>query len=58
MEQQSLKDIPQTPQEYRRQKGPIPPVAIFLVLGLLAVFLLFFGAPILDIFTGDNSRPN
>jgi hypothetical protein len=52
MEQQELKDIPKTKAEERRQKGPVPMTAIFLALGLLAVFLFFFGLPLLDAANG------
>lgn len=48
MTQQELKDIPKTPQEARRQKGPVPLMAIFLALGLFAVLFLFFGLPLID----------
>ena len=42
---QALKDIPETGQEEKRQRGPIPLNAIFLVLGLFLVFLFYY-APV------------
>ena len=48
MEQQALKDIPKTPQEAKRQKGPIPLNAIFLVLGLFAVLVLYWILPLIS----------
>ena len=42
MEQQAMKDVPHTRQEYRQQKGRIPAVAIWLVIGLAIAGGLFF----------------
>jgi hypothetical protein len=42
MGQQALKTPPHSPQEYRRQKGPVPMIAIFLVICFLAVLIAFF----------------
>ena len=46
----AMPDIPHTWREYNRQKGPIPLTAIFLALGLIAVFILFF----LPVLSGDT----
>jgi hypothetical protein len=54
MEQQALKDIPKTPQEYRRQKGPVPMIAIFLVIALFAVLFFFWGLPIIENLVPDE----
>ena len=54
MEKQELKDPPKTPQEYRRQKGPIPATAIFLALGLFAVLFLVWGLPIIENLVPDK----
>lgn len=40
-----MEDVPRTAAEYRRQKGPVPPAAIFLALGLALAVGLFFGLP-------------
>ena len=39
---QELSDIPKTGEEAKRQKGPVPLVAIMLAFGLLAALILFF----------------
>lgn len=48
MEQQALKDIPKTPQEVKRQKGPTPLSGIMLALGLFVVLFLFWGLPLIN----------
>lgn len=40
---QEMEDTPRTKQEYERQKGPIPLIAIILCLAFIIVFILFFG---------------
>jgi hypothetical protein len=54
MAQQALKDIPETPQEYRRQKGPVPMIAIFLVIALFAALFFFWGLPIIENIVPDK----
>jgi hypothetical protein len=46
--EQKIPDTPRTMAEYKRQKGPIPLSALFLAIGLLAVFALFWGLPLLE----------
>ncbi len=48
--EQKMKDIPKTRKEAERQKGPIPLTALFLTIGLLGVFLLFFGPAFVAMF--------
>ena len=48
-----MKDTPRTKRETERQKGPIPLVAILLVLGLLAAFLLFFVPALVGAVSGE-----
>ena len=45
---QRMTTPPKTAQEYRRQKGPVPLIAILLALGLIAAGVLYF----LPVFTG------
>jgi hypothetical protein len=45
---QELEDVPATQREAERRKGPIPPSAIFLAIGLVAVLILFFGPAIIE----------
>lgn len=47
---QKLSDIPKTPSEARRRKGPVPLIAIIMAALLLLVWLLFF----LPMFTGGS----
>lgn len=47
---QSMTTPPKTAQEYKRQKGPVPLIAILLALGLIAAGILFF----LPAFTGGQ----
>ena len=54
MAQQALKDIPETPQEYRRQKGPVPIIAILLVIALFAALFFFWGLPIIEDIVPDK----
>ena len=51
---QALKDIPKTPEEERRQKGPVPLNAVFLVIGLFLVFLLYYSPAIWSFILGNN----
>ncbi len=39
---QELSDTPDTKAEKKAQKGAIPKRAIFIALGIVAVFLLYF----------------
>lgn len=48
---QALKDVPRNRAEYERQKGPMPPSAVLLLIGLFCVFLFFFGPPLLATIT-------
>lgn len=48
MGQQALKDIPKTTEQAKRQKGPIPLNALFIVFGLLAVLVLYWVLPLLE----------
>ncbi len=45
---QALKDVPKTQGEYNRQKGPVPPMAVLLVIGLFLVFAFFFGPALVE----------
>jgi len=38
---QEIKDVPKTEAEYRRQKGPVPLIAIVVCVCLLLAFTLF-----------------
>lgn len=44
---QALTDDPKTPEEARRQRGPVPLLAIFLAIGLALAFIFFF-LPVFD----------
>lgn len=37
-----MTDIPHTQKQYERQKGPIPPAAIFLAIGLILALAAFY----------------
>jgi len=47
-------DVPKTTKETKRQKGPIPPVAIFLAIGLVVAFIAFFGPAWVSALKIDN----
>lgn len=49
---QALKDVPKNPQQYRRQKGPVPVWAIIMAICLIAAFVFFF----LPVFTGTETH--
>ncbi len=51
--EQKIPDTPHTKAGYKRQKGPIPLSALFLALGLLAVFVLFWGLPLAESVLGS-----
>ncbi|MFP4313593.1 MAG: hypothetical protein ACLFR0_04620 [Alphaproteobacteria bacterium] len=42
MSQQKLENPPRNKEEYNRQKGPVPMLAILISLGLIAAGALFF----------------
>lgn len=48
--EQRMPDIPKTHREAQRRKGPTPLIAIFLVMGLIAACLLFFGPAFIGTF--------
>ena len=47
-----MKDIPETRREERRQKRPVPLVAVLLALALAAAFILFTGPALITTLRG------